>query len=218
MFDDHSIELTAQMRQAGSENVNFRDQLDRLASGKFTKQDWQSWSARDMNKMSEDCQKVFRDQGTMLCAMKKDMKEFNRFHLLKTGWPVAKVTAENSPGTQQFESDIAGGLHNFLYLSRGAKVVITANLWAEAKLGNSSKGVVEYIIYKAGTSPRNSLPAIVICNFPAYTGPSYIPGVPGLVPIVPTMKTWFAKNKQFSRQAYSLILSWALTIDKSQSG
>ena len=123
---------------------------------------------------------------------------------------------------------MANCLRNKLYLAKGAKVVLTSNIWPQvhplllacltlilfqAKLVNGSKGTVEYMIYK---EQGQSLPDLVICHFPDYTGPSYLPGQEKMVPLAPLQASWTAKGQQYSRTQYPLILGWAITIHKSQ--
>ena len=145
---------------------------------------------------------LFLDNATMLCAKKVDMIAFNSHHLRKTGNPIAKLGAINSQGAAVFDADSAQGLKNKLFLSVGAKIVLTSNIWTEAKLVNGSQGTVEYSIYGEGKDPSKGLPDVVICSFPNYTGPSCIPGTEKLVPVVPLTVTWLAKQKQFSRTLY----------------
>ena len=216
LFDSSSFCLHAQMRQAGSENEEFKDQLERVANGTFSIKDWESWKTQDLATMVEPTSSSFTDEATMLCARKVDMISFNTHHLKKTGNPIAKLKAENSPGASAFDSESAQGLRNTLFLSKGARVVLTSNLWTEAKLVNGSNGIVEYLVYKEGADSSKDLPSLVICHFPAYTGPSFLPGSVRLVPIVPKTVTWYSKGLQYSRSQFSLILSWALTIHKSQ--
>ena len=46
LFDESSHCLQAQMRQAGAENLEFREQLERLAIGEFSVNDWESWKTQ----------------------------------------------------------------------------------------------------------------------------------------------------------------------------
>ena len=215
-FDDATYHLYQQMRQQGAENEEFKDRLERLATGKLTIEDWKIWAKQDMSKLTEDERNLFVDEATMLCAKKKDMAEFNTYHLKRTGHPIARLNAINSRGASAFTADHAQGLANKSYLSRGAKVVLTQNLWTTAKLVNGSQGTVKYLIYKEGKHPRTHLPDLIICKFPEYCGPSFVPDQEKLVPVVPKTVIWFEKGEQYSRTQYPLIHSWALTIHKSQ--
>ena len=215
MFDI-SICLKQSMRQAGDENAEFRSELERLATGEFSVDDWKKWAKCNLQQMSDERKRNFYENGTKLCAMKKNMNAFNISHLKKTGSPIAKIKAVNSLGAVKFPADKAQGLSNVLYLSKGARIVLTNNIWAEAKLVNGSRGTVRYIIYEDGKLPPHDQPAFIICHFPDYIGPSYLRTEDKLVPLVPMTRSWFKKNKQFSRIQYPIILGWAITIHKSQ--
>ena len=215
-FDDATYHLYQQMRQQGAENEEFKDRLERLATGKLTTEDWKIWEQRDISNLTEDQRNSFVDEATMLCAKKKDMAWFNAYHLKKTGHPIAILNAINSKGASVFNADHAQGLANKIYLSKGAKVVLTQNLWTSAKLVNGSQGTVEFLIYKGGKNPRTHLPDVIICKFPEYCGPSFLPHKEKLVPIKPKSVNWSKKNEKYSRSQYPLINSWALTIHKSQ--
>ena len=78
------------MRQAGSENEVFRDQLERIANGKFSIQDWESWKSQDFATMSDTAKSMFTNEATMLCARKADMTSFNTHLIKNTGKPIAK--------------------------------------------------------------------------------------------------------------------------------
>lgn len=215
MFDGSSFILKSQMRQQGSENTTFISQLERLATGHFNVDDWRQWSKQDITKLGPEIKDQFIEEGTQLCARKKDQTAFNAYHLRKTGNPIAKVKAINSSGAHSFSADSAQGLRNKIYLSKGAKVVLTSNIWAESKLVNGSQGTVRYIIYKDGKSSGRDLPDLVLVEFPNYVGPSFLSSHDRIVPVVPQKATWYSK-KEFSRVQYPLILSWSLTIHKAQ--
>jgi hypothetical protein len=58
-------------------------------------------------------------------------------------------------------------------------------------------------------------PSIVLCDFPQYTGPTFIPGQPHTVPIVAIQRYYVATTTHI-RTGLPLTLAWALTIHKSQ--
>ena len=212
-FDKNSYSLTSQMRQQGDENAGFRKELERLATGEFSVEDWRHWQRQTYDTMDADAKEIFYQNSTLLCALKKDSVAFNHHHLKLTNNPIAKLSAKNSRGAASFDADQAQGLRNQIYVAKEAKIVLTSNLWPEAKLVNGSQGTVKYIIYKDG---RKDLPDLILCKFSDYIGPSFLPGEDHLVPIAPIEATWFSRNSPFSRMQYPLILSWALTIHKAQ--
>ena len=96
LFDCDTYHLNIQQRQTGAENEEFRNQLERLAAGEFTVQDWTDWMKQDLNQMSKEEQAMFYEEATMLCAKKKDMAGFNTDHLKDTGNDIAKLSAVNT--------------------------------------------------------------------------------------------------------------------------
>ena len=140
LFDEWSFTWTTQMRQAGEENRLFREQLERLANGEFTMEDWNHWHQQSFSRMSVERQKEFEDNAVLLAAYKADLVEFNRSHLLKLGNPIHEVEARNNPqeAACPSQNENAERLPNVLYLSRGCKVMLTSNLWPDAKLGYKS--------------------------------------------------------------------------------
>jgi ATP-dependent exoDNAse (exonuclease V) alpha subunit len=59
-------------------------------------------------------------------------------------------------------SDKAGGLLPVVYICKGAKVMLTANMCVPYGLFNGSMGRVEEIIYNTGDSQKTSLPKVVV--------------------------------------------------------
>lgn len=60
-----------------------------------------------------------------------------------------------------------------MFLSKGPKIVLTSNIWSEAKLVNEEDKF-----------PPDHQPAFIVCNFPAYVSPSFLPNSYKLVPLV----------------------------------
>ena len=101
-----------------------------------------------------------------------------------------------------------------LLIARGARVMLTKNLWPSAGLCNGSTGTVVDIIYETGHQPP-LLPIAVVVKFDKYSGPS-MTNMPGCVPIPPITATVNIANTVHERQQIPLTLAWALTIPKSQ--
>lgn len=206
------------MRQAGEANALFRDLLIRLATGATTEEDWHTFGERSLSRLDPATQELFNTTGTKLCARKVDSVQFNQLGLERTGNPILVTKALNSDSkAAQFPSDKAGGLVNTLPIAKQCKIVLTANLWPEAGLVNGSRGTVEYIIFREGqVPPATVLPALLICRFPGYKGPSFLDGQPHMVPIYPTRREWYEKGKLYARNMLPLLLGYSLTIHKSQ--
>ena len=111
------------------------------------------------------------------------------------------------------EVDKAGGLESYVVLARGAKVMLTHNIWQELGLEiskaffgfclhvlnsgvtlilglvNATTGVLEDIIW-APDFTRSELPIAVLVSCPTYTGPTLWyteprEGFPNGIPILP---------------------------------
>ena len=106
------------------------------------------------------------------------------------------------------------GLEAVLYTCKGARVMLTTNLWPSVGLCNGTTGIVVDIIYAANRHPPD-LPIAVIVKFDHYTGPS-ISAIPNCVPIPPITASVNACNSLHERQQIPDRLAWALTIHKSQ--
>ena len=132
--------------------------------------------------------------------------------------PVAKVLAVHTGGSEarKVTSDVAKGLEAQLLLAKGARVMLTANIWTQAGLVNGAMGTIQDILFKNEGPP--SLPVAVFISFDKYEGPtiSTSEGVK-VVPIVPIKRTWEGKNgAQYSRLQVPICLAWAVTVHKSQ--
>ena len=76
------------------------------------------------------------------------------------------------------------GLEPTIFVAKGAKVMLTMNLWASVGLCNGANGTVRDIIYEFNHHPPD-LPIAAVVQFDDYRGPSISPEVPSCVPICP---------------------------------
>ena len=90
---------------------------------------------------------------------------------------VAKFLESLLPPSKMVRSS---GLEALICLVRGARIMLTSNLWTDAGLVNRAMGTVQAICYQSGGSP--SLPVAVMLRFDKYWGPTLHDGS---VPIVP---------------------------------
>lgn len=130
--------------------------------------------------------------------------------------PIATIKARHSGGAQTLSSDEMGGLEPVIYLAKGAKVMLTMNIWTEVGLCNGALGNVLDFVYADGQNPP-TLPICVIVQFDEnYNGPSLSATLPRCVPICPVTQVSQNLGHKCERQQLPLKLAWAMTIHKSQ--
>ncbi|CAN0330658.1 unnamed protein product, partial [Pylaiella littoralis] len=84
--------------------------------------------------------------------------------------PVAKVTAVHTgANAKRATADTAEGLERELYLAKGAKVMLTKNLYQQVGLVNGIRGEVVELVY-ADDAPPPKLPLYVVVKFVGYSG------------------------------------------------
>ena len=105
------------------------------------------------------------------------------------------------------------GLQPTVLVSKGARVMLTMNLWASVGLCNGVSGIVVDIIYAKNQSPPD-LPIAVLVKFDEYRVQIFLTKC--CVPIPPVTASVNIGNKLLERQQLPLTLAWALTIHKSQ--
>ena len=124
--------------------------------------------------------------------------------------PIAHINARHS---SVFSEDMSG-LEPVVFLAKGAKVMLTMNLWSSVGLCNAATGTsVDFIFKNSHQSP--AFPIAVIVQFENYTGPSLIDTQPSRVPICPITVSSQTENGFHERQQLPLRLAGALTIHKS---
>src|SRR5436305_6596659 len=112
---------------------------------------------------------------TDITPRKIDVNEININKLKSSNAPVARVhdvyTGNNE--ASKADSDTAKGLEAQLLLSKGAWVMLRANLSVEMRLINSSVGMVNDILFQENQGLPSLLIAVLI-DFDDYTGPAII--------------------------------------------
>lgn len=89
------------------------------------------------------------------------------------------------------------------------------NLWAQKGLCNGATSVIFDILYATGQKPP-SLPIAILAKFDKYTGPPFQTSNPKCIPIPPISFDCSNGSARLSRQQIPLMLSYAITIHKSQ--
>ena len=139
--------------------------------------------------------------------------EHNIAKLHSCGQPVATIKAVHTRANASKASpDDAGGLHPVVCLAKGARVMLSSNLWVEMGLVNGAMGTVQAICYNQSEAPPN-LPVAVTVLFDNYSGPTLLDGT---VPIMPLRRSWSSAGIHCSCLQLPLKLAWAVTIHKAQ--
>ena len=209
---DHAVMLDQIMRQSGQDpsQVLFRQILLRLRNGEVTEDDWKHLMTRTPAQISDTS--AFND-ALRLFPTVEAVVEHNVSKLHACGQPVATIKAVHSgPNASKGSADDAGGLEPVVCLAKGARVMLSSNLWVDMGLVNGAMGTVQAICYKTGQAPP-SLPVAVTVLFDHYSGPTLSDGT---VPITPLRRSWSSSGSSCSRLQLPLKLSWAVTIHKSQ--
>ena len=157
----------------------------------------------------------------MVAAMKRDLVDFNEKRLIQLNEPICVARAENRPAAaRNCKDDDAQSLRNTLFLAHGAKVMLTRNMFVEAKLSNGSIGYIRYIVYKPGEEQAGGPPFMVVVEFEDYTGPEALAGHPKCVPIFRERAMWKQKVgrqlQDYHRTQFPLIPADGLSIHKAQ--
>ena len=196
LFSENTIIFDKIMRQ-GEDQKEFKGILDRIASGDFTRDDWDYLRKRDLNgpEFTPEQRKEIRAKSIKVCALNKDTRRYNIQRIKDLGTPVAGIKSLNKgKGAGSASSNEAQGLSSDMIIAKGSQVLLTWNLWQEAGLTNGARGTIKYIIYEKGKKPP-SLPDMIIVHFEQYMGPSYLEGEEKCVPIV-VQERHFIKNKE----------------------
>ena len=185
----------------------------RLRNGQSTENDWKNLLERTpkaANNVDD-----FRD-AIRLFYKKEDVAQCNHEAVTKLGTPIARINALHScVAAASTKSDDAGGLDSVIFMAKGAKVMLTSNLWQQVGLCNGTRGTISDLLYAQGHKPPN-LPIAILVNFPDYSGPPFIVTRPKCIRIPPIVREWHNGLRTLSRQQIPLRLSYAMTIHKSQ--
>ncbi len=130
-------------------------------------------------------------------------------------------------GAEKAESQDAGNLSRRLPICIGARVMLTRNLRNGTGLVNGAQGTVYDIGWALGADPSQDPPLVVMVAFDRYTGPPYYIDEEEevalrnnkaklVVPILRVRQDYTLKGKTCSRTQFPLVVSYAITVHKSQ--
>ena len=128
MFDK-VVKLTVNQRVQGMtpEQVQFRDLLLRLRKGESTVDDWKLLLTRQPSNVTNLCD---FENSTRLFYSNEQVANFNHEQLTKLEHPIAHINARHSLElAKKISSDDMSGLEPVVFLAKGARVMLTINLW-----------------------------------------------------------------------------------------
>jgi hypothetical protein len=102
----------------------------------------------------------------------------------------------------------------FVKLAVGAPVVLTFNVEQYTGLCNGTNGVIYDFIFPSD----DELPIILVQIIDTYLGPSFLPDVANIIPVIPRRTTWSKTTSDLSvsRDGIPLRLAYAMTVHKMQ--
>ncbi|EXU95371.1 PIF1-like helicase [Metarhizium robertsii] len=216
---DRSVFLTTVQRQAGDEQARFRQALQELREVKLSIPSWNLLSSRVQAKLTQTEVDSF-SAALRVYSTKARVNEYNYEHMVHLNAPAIQVEAKNQgKGAAQAPSDNAGNLSNKFPVAKGARVMLTTNLWQPAGLVNGAQGTVYDIAWNAGADPYKDPPAVIMVDFDSYDGSSYLTTTEGrkICPILPVTRDFLVGNETCSRTQPALIVAFAITVHKCQS-
>jgi hypothetical protein len=214
------VYLTEVMRQVDESQQAFRETLMRIRSCMANINDYELLKSRVIG-IANNEQSILEKNPIYLVPTRQMAHEFNTSKLNSlsesTRERICTINAlHNTPSAARLTPEHYQNLESTIQICRGARVMLTANLWVEKGLMNGAFGTIRNIIFESGMKPPNMPIAIVIEMDSNYTGPS-VPGLPARH-IILNPKTNFSLsgNRRLERTQYPLVLAYSMTIHKCQ--
>ena len=200
-------------------NDPFYQLLLRVRRGDIQRKDWEMLCERNICRLPEHEQRLFRDGTVKLFSTKESAADYNEECLKLLGNPVAVCHANHSGDVglaTSLDPDLFCGLHTSLRLSVGAFVMLRTNLWVNQKLVNGTIGTVVAILYPENSSGPPNLPAGVVIHVPLYNGPGYDGKARHILVTPMEIAHMYQGRMRLTRTQLPLTLAWGITIHKSQ--
>ena len=147
----------------------FIELLPRARDGRLTQGDWEFLLKRQPNRLTAAQKAEFKD-ATRLFYSKREVNKYNGKKLRELDNPVARVSAVHTgANARRASADMAEGPERDLYLAKGAKDMLTKNLYQQVGPVNGIRGEVVQLVY-ADDAPPPKLPLYVVVKFRGYSG------------------------------------------------
>jgi ATP-dependent exoDNAse (exonuclease V) alpha subunit len=121
-------------RQEGDspDQLAFKSLLKHASHGGLSFEDWEFLNKRAEANLTPAEQASFHD-AICLYTTRDDVEAINLAELAALNRPCARIQArhEGGQGGHKASADEAGGLENHVFLSKGARVMVTRNLWSD---------------------------------------------------------------------------------------
>ncbi|KAM4055502.1 PIF1-like helicase [Hirsutella rhossiliensis] len=201
---DRTVFLTTVQRQAGDDQAQFRRALQELREVKLSIPSWNLLSSRVQSRLTQSEVDSFR-AALRVYSTRARVNEYNYEHMVHLNAPAIQVEAKNQgKGAGQAPSDNAGNLSNKFPVAKGARVMLTTNLWQPAGLVNGAQGTVYDIAWNPGAEPLEDPPAVIMVDFDSYDGPPYLITNEGrkISPILPVRRDFLMGNETCARTQF----------------
>ena len=220
-----SVFLETIQRQHGEDQAAFRLALLELRQARVSVESWELLSLRCASNLTAEERKAFAD-AVRIYPTREKVNTYNHEHMVDLRSPALYIPATHQgQGAEKAESKDAGNLSKTFPACLGARVMLTRNIWNPVGLVNGAQGTVYDIGWAAGADPEKDPPMVFMIAFEGYTGPPYVTehgeelrdgsGRP-VVPILRVRQDFTLKNQMCSRTQFPLVVSYAITVHKSQ--
>jgi ATP-dependent DNA helicase PIF1 len=221
---DQVIILKTIVRQNDPKQQAFRELLNRLRVGKSTLDDYELLKPRIFSLVTVGEQEQFLN-ATRLYPSRKQVSEHNLDKLarLNSGLnpqKTCRIDAIHTPANleglaRRQRADDMMGLESSILVARGARIMVTQNVWTEMGITNGSTGVIKHIIYAENMGPPNLPEAIIIQMDDDYLGP-HIEGHPRCIALNSVMSYKESEKGSIERTQFPISLAFAVTVHKTQ--
>jgi len=187
--------------------------------------DYKAWRLHDLHKghLTQEQKDYFNNEAVWLCSRCEDVGDQNGRKLANRALDhkllVHRIkashegTASTAKKARMQPSSVFDGLRRTIHLVRGCKALITRNIAYKYGLANGTRGMLVGVVYPDG-APVASFPEALVLEVPGYCGPTFYPGQPKWVPILPKLSV--KEGTRQTRRQFPVTAGYALTINKAQ--